>query len=51
MRSVKRGRDDLVRTIEIEYQNHQEKTKRTTIRGVREVVVVHKVEELSDNEN
>ena len=40
------GRDGLVRTVEIQYQNHSEKTKRTTKRGVRDIVVIHPVEEI-----
>ena len=43
---VKVSRDGKVRQIEVEYQNHIEKTKRRTIRGTREVVVIHPVGEL-----
>ena len=49
--STNEGRDGQVRTIEIEYQNHQEKVKRTTTRGVRDVIVIHRVDELSAEEN
>ena len=49
--STNEGRDGRVRTIEIEYQNHQEKVKRTTTRGVRDVIVIHRVDELSAEEN
>ena len=42
----KASRDGKIRQIEIEYQNHVEKTKRRTIRGAREVVVIHPVGEL-----
>ena len=44
--SVNKGRDGHVRSIEIEYQNSNEKIKRSTTRGVRDVVVIHKVDEL-----
>ena len=40
VRNVNKGRDKCVRSVEIEYQNHNENTKRRTIRGVREVVVI-----------
>ena len=40
------GKDGKVRKIEVEYQNHQENVKRTTIRGVRDVIVIHTVEEM-----
>ena len=43
------GCDGCVRTIEVEYQNHHENTKRRTVRGVRDVVVIHRVDELSRN--
>ena len=44
VQSVKRGRDDRVHAIEVEYQNQNEKNKRMTTRGVREVVI-HRVSE------
>ena len=44
------SRDGFVRKAEIEYQNHSENTKRTTVRGVRELVVIHKFEETSIDE-
>ena len=40
------GKDGKVRKIEVEYQNHKENVKRTTIRGVRDVIVIHTVEEM-----
>lgn len=39
-------RDGLVRKVEITYQNSSEVTKRVTTRGVRELVVIHPVDEL-----
>ena len=47
VKSVNKGKDGRVRTIEVEYQNHNEKIKRTTTRGVRDVVLIHRVDELS----
>ena len=44
--SVKVSRDGKIRGIEVEYQNHNENVKRRTIRGVREIVVIHPVDEL-----
>ena len=40
------SRDGLVRTVDVAYQNHNENVKRVTTRGVRELVVIHPVEEL-----
>ena len=38
-----------MRAIEVEYQNYYENTKRRTVRYVRGVVVIHRVDELSHN--
>ena len=40
------GRDGLTRVVEIEYQNVNESQKRTTKRGVRDVIVIHPVDEV-----
>ena len=44
--TVVTGRDGIIRVVEIEYQNHAEKVRRTTRRCVRDIVVIHPVEEL-----
>ena len=36
----------MIRVVEVQYQNHNENTKRTTKRCVRELIVVHPVDEL-----
>ena len=41
------SKDGLIRSVEVEYQNFNEKTKRTTRRGVREIIVIHPFGELS----
>ena len=46
-----KGTDGKVRTIEVEYQNHNEGVKRTTVRGVRDVVIIYRVDELSSEDN
>ena len=46
VKNVVVGRDGKVREIEVEYQNHNETIKRCTIRGVRDVVVIHPVDEI-----
>ena len=46
VKHVYQSRDGFVRKAEIEYQNHNEKTTRTTRRGVRDLVVIHPVEEI-----
>ena len=46
IKDLKVSRDKKIREIEIEYQNFNERTKRFTKRGTREVVVIHPVHEL-----
>ena len=46
VKNVVVGRDGKVREIEVEYQNHNETIKRCTIKGVRDVVVIHPVDEI-----
>ena len=41
------SKDGIIRSVEVEYQNPAENIKRRTTRGVRELVVVHPVDELS----
>ncbi len=48
--SIVESSDGLVRVVEVQYQNFSENTKRTTKRGVRELVVIHPVDELSIQE-
>ena len=43
---VYEGKDGRVRRVDVEYQNHNEEVKRSTERGVRELVVVHPIDEL-----
>ena len=42
----KRSRDGKIREVEIEYQNHTDKSKRHTTRGTKEIVVIHPYQEL-----
>ena len=41
-----KGRDNHIRRVDVEYQNHNEGVKRLTHRGVRELVIIHPVDEL-----
>ena len=43
---VKVSRDGRIREVEVQYQNHSENVKRSTNRGVREILVIHPVDEL-----
>ena len=43
---VHASRDGKIRRVEVEYQNSTEKVKRRTIRGTREVVVIHPFDKL-----
>ena len=40
------GKDGLVRSADIEYQNHNENVKRSTKRGVRDLIVIHPIDEV-----
>ena len=44
--SIYPGKDGKIRTVEVEYQNHNEGAKRHTKRGVRDLVVIHPIDEL-----
>ena len=44
--AVHRGKDGLVRKIDITYKNYTEQTFRTTHRTVREIVVIHPIDEV-----
>ena len=50
IKHVYESRDGFIRKVEVEYQNHNEKTKRTTVRGARELVVIKRFEEESIDE-
>ena len=45
--TVVKGRDGLIRGVEVEYKNHTENVKRRTERGVRDLIVIHPVDEIS----
>ena len=40
------SKDGLIRSVEVEYQNPGESVKRWTNRGVRDLVVIHQVDEV-----
>ncbi len=44
---VQCGRDEKIRSVTVKYRNHTENTDRETKRAVRELVVIHGVDELS----
>ena len=46
VRAVHISRDNLVRTIEVEYQNSTEEVKHVTVQSAREIVVIHRIDEL-----
>ena len=43
--SVHKGQDGHIRWVNVEYQNYSERVKRTTQRGVRELVIIYPVDE------
>ena len=44
--AVHKGQDGLIRRADVKYKNHNEGVKRSTKRGVRDLVIVHPVDEL-----
>ena len=44
--SVHRSKDDKVRTVSVRYRNHNENVNRITKRAVRDLVLIHHVDEL-----
>ena len=44
---LEHSRDGKIRNIKVKYRNHKEKFDRFTDRAVREVIVIHQVDELS----
>ena len=46
VKRVEVGRDQKIRSVIVEYMNHNENVKRETRRAVREIVVIYPVDEL-----
>ena len=46
IKSTYPSKDGIIRSVDVEYQNATENTKRVTKRGVRELIVIHPVDEL-----
>ena len=46
IKTTHRSGDGMVRKVDVEYQNSGENTKRTTCRGVRDLVLVYPIDEL-----
>ena len=46
VKSVEVGKDEKIRTVILKYRNHHEAVDRETRRAVRQLVVIHKVDEL-----
>ena len=46
VRKLYPGKDGIVRSVGVEYQNATESTNRSTKRGVRELIVIHHVDEI-----
>ena len=46
VRSIHTSDDGQVRRLEVEYNNHNEPIKRITKRGVRDLIIVHPIDEL-----
>lgn len=45
--SVEFGRDEKIRRVTLKYRNHKESVDRETKRSVRDLVVIHKVDEFN----
>ena len=46
VKSTEAGDDGVIRKVHIKYRNHNEKRDRETFRSVRQLVVIHRVDEL-----
>ena len=46
VKSVSIGKDGHIRKVQVEYQNANENVKRFTVRGVRDLIIIHPVDEL-----
>jgi hypothetical protein len=46
VKSIEVGRDQKVRTAIVRYRNHNEEFDRETRRAVRQLIVIHRVDEL-----
>ena len=46
VKSVETGRDGKIRTVVVRYRNHNETFDRETRRAVRQLVMIHQVDEL-----
>ena len=44
--SVDKSRDNSVRSANVRYRNHNEEFDRTTRRSIRQLIVIHRVDEL-----
>ena len=44
---VEKGRDDKIRKVRVRYRNSNDKSDRFTERAVREIIIIHHVDELS----
>ena len=46
IKELKRSKDDIVRSAIVEYQNAEESVRRTTLRGIRELILIQHVGEM-----
>ena len=46
IKSLSTTRDDKIRAAEVEYMNHTENNKRCSARGIKDLVMIHPVDEL-----
>ena len=46
IKELKLSRDNIARSAVVEYQNAEESIQRTTLRGVRELVLIQHVDEI-----
>ena len=44
--SVKPSKDGIVRTVNVRYRNHSERVDRITKRSVRELVLIHHIDDI-----
>ena len=47
IQSIEPSRDGKIRTVNVRYRNSSEKKERETRRAVRELIIIHRIDEIS----
>ena len=50
IKELKQSQDNIARSAVVKYQNAEESVRRTTLRGIRELVLIHHIDEIGITE-